>query len=330
MSEVQTIAGPVASEELGWTLSHEHLTSGMGGMEHISGLYDEGEALRRSMDALTLSHQAGVRSLIDCTPLDLGRQVGLFERLAERSPVQIVACTGLYRWVPLAYYAWDADTVADYFLRDITEGIDGSSTRAGIIKIAWDLEYRLEEGGQRSPRAQLEKCARGAARAARAGGVPITCHTRAADRHGDRLLDIFEEEGLDLRAVTIGHTNDSHDLDYILGLASRGATVGLDRYLHPAEEELARRAGIALALVDAGYAQQTSLGHDAAACSMNGGLPSGGSRVENARCWLTIPQFQLPWLRERGVTPEQIDELMAGSVRATFEAAAAMAETGAA
>jgi phosphotriesterase-related protein len=326
MSAVETIAGPVDSADLGWTLSHEHLTSGMGGMEHIAGLYDEDEAFRRSMDALNLAHEAGIRTLIDCTPLDLGRQVGLFERLAGESPIQIVACTGVYRWVPLSYYAWDEDTIAAHFLRDLQDGMDGTSVRAGIIKLAWDLEYKLDEGGARSPRAQLEKCARGAARAAKAAGVPITCHTRPADRHGDRLLDIFEEEGLDLRAVTIGHTNDSHDLDYVLGLAKRGATIGLDRYMQRDEEELARRAGIALALVEAGHAEQTCLGHDSASCSMNGGLPSGGSRVENDRCWLPIPEFQLPWLREHGVTDQQIDQLMAGSVQATFDAAAAMAE----
>ena len=325
MSAVQTISGPVDSSELGWTLSHEHLTSGMGGMEHIAGLYDEDEALRRSMDALKLAHAAGMRTLIDCTPLDLGRQVGLFQRLADVSPINIVACTGVYRWVPLSYYAWDEDTVAEHFLRDLQEGMDGSNVRAGIIKLAWDLEYRLEEGGARSPRAQLEKCARGAARAAKVAGVPITCHTRPADHHGTRLLDIFEEEGLDLRAVTIGHTNDSHEPDYVLGLAERGATVGLDRYMHRDETELARRAAIALSLVEAGYAAQTSLGHDSASCSINGGLPSGGPRVENARCWLPIPEFQLPWLREHGATEEQIDQLMAGSVQATFEAAAAMA-----
>jgi phosphotriesterase-related protein len=298
-------------------------------MEHIAGLYDEDDAFRRSMDALTLAHGAGIRTLIDCTPLDLGRQVGLFERLAEASPINIVASTGVYRWVPLTYYAWDEDTVAEHFLRDLQDGMDGSSVRAGIIKLAWDLEYRLEEGGARSPRAQLEKCARGAARAAKVAGVPITCHTRAADHHGTRLLDIFEEEGLNLRAVTIGHTNDSHEPDYVLGLAQRGATVGLDRYMHRDEAELARRAAITLSLVEAGYAEQTCLGHDSASSSMNGGLPTGGPRVENDRCWLPIAEFQLPWLREHGATDEQIDQLMAGSVQAMFEAAASMAVDGA-
>ena len=59
-------------------------------------------------------------------------------------------------------------------------------------QLAWDYEYRLDDGPG-SPRLQLEKAARGAARASRATGVPITCHTRASDELGLPLLDIFEE-----------------------------------------------------------------------------------------------------------------------------------------
>jgi phosphotriesterase-related protein len=325
MSQVQTISGPVDSGALGWTLSHEHLTSGMGGVERIPGLYNEDEVFRRCMDALKRAYDAGIRTIVDCTPLDLGRQPALFERLAEASPIQIVGATGVYRWVPLTYYSWTADTLAEQFLRDIQDGMDGTSpVRAGIIKLAWDLEYRIEDGGERSPRAQLEKAARAAARAARAAGVPITCHTRAADRHGDRLLDIFEEEGLDLRAVTIGHSNDSRDMDYLLGMLKRGATVGLDRYVASDNDEMTRRAGVALELIRAGYAEQVCLGHDAAACSMNAGPPTGGPRVENDACWLPVPEFQVPWLREQGVSDADIEAVMSGSVRATFDAARAM------
>jgi phosphotriesterase-related protein len=325
MATVSTIAGPIESAELGQTLSHEHLTSGMGGMERIPGLYDEDEGVRRCLEALQLAHDAGIRSIIDCTPLDLGRQVSLFQRLAGETPVNVIAATGVYRWVPLLYAAWDADYVAEYFLRDIQQGIEGSDVRAGIIKLAWDFEHRLTEGGPRALRALLEKCARGAARAAKAAGVPITCHTRARDEQGTPLLDIFEEEGLDLRAVTIGHSNDSDDLDYVRGLAERGATVGLDRFLHGNDEELARRSGVALAMVEGGYAEQTCLGHDAAAYSMNGGPPDGGPRPWDPDCWLRISNFELPWLRERGATDDDIDALMHRSVRATFDAAAAMA-----
>ena len=314
MATVQTIAGPIDNSELGRTLSHEHLCVGRPGMEYIPGLYDE-----------ALAHEAGIRSLLDVTPLDLGRRVALFEAVRDRSPVQIVAATGVYRWVPLIYYAWDADRFAEYLLSEIQDGIEGSDIRAGIIKLAWDMEYRLDEG-PRSPRAELENCARGAARAAKAAGVPISCHTLATDELGMPLLDLFEEEGVDLRAVTIGHSNDTADVDYLLRLAKRGATVGLDRYgTFRGEEEMVRRAGLALELVKAVYAEQTCLGHDGPAYSLVVlGPPGGGPRPPDPDCWLPVPQFEVPWLLEHGASEDDIEALLQRSVRASFEAAAAM------
>jgi phosphotriesterase-related protein len=325
MTQVQTIAGAVDSSDFGPTLSHEHLCSGMGGMERIPQLYSEDEAYERNLRAMSSAHGEGIRTIIDCTPLDLGRQVALFERLAPDAPVNVVVSTGVYRFVPLTYYAWDSDHLAERFLHDIEVGIESTSIRAGMIKIAWDLEAQLTEGGARSPRVQLEKAARAAARAAIAGGVPITCHTRAANRHGEVLLDIFEEEGLDLRAVTIGHTNDSDDREYVLGLAARGATVGLDRFFSTDPEYLERRARVALWLAEAGYAAQTCLGHDNAAYSLNGGPPTGGPRPFDPDCWVRVTQAEVPWLIDHRVSQEQIDAMLIDSIRATFDAAAAMA-----
>ena len=276
MSIVQTISGPKDTSTLGPTLSHEHLCSGFGGMDKTA-IFHLDDAVRRALDALRNAHEAGIRTIIDCTPVDLGRQASIFQRVAAETPMNVIAATGVYRWVPLAYQAWDADAFAEYLLHDIEEGIEGTAIKAGIIKIAWDIEYQLEP-----LRVHLEKCARGAARAAKASGVPITCHTRPADRHGDRLIEIFEEEGLDLRAVTIGHTNDSTDMDYVLGLARKGVTVGLDRFTPRVEQaERDRRSQIALDLANAGFAEQTCLGHDSAGYSLSGGLASGGPRPEN-------------------------------------------------
>ncbi|HEY7294225.1 MAG TPA: hypothetical protein VH916_04245, partial [Dehalococcoidia bacterium] len=191
---------------------------------------------------------------------------------------------------------------------------------------AWDLEYRLNDGPPgMTIRDGLERTARGAARAARAAGVPITCHTRAVDELGTPLLDLFESEGLDLRAVTIGHSNDTNDLAYLKRLLARGATVGLDRFFAAApEEERVRRCQLALDLAQAGYAEQICLGHDASPAYRFGGV------TPNPDCWLPLPQFALPWLREHGATEEQIDAMLHHSIVATFEAAARMAAAAAA
>ncbi len=323
MSTVQTINGPIDSSQLGRTLSHEHFTAGAAGMERLPWIFDTDEAVASNVEALKRVKAAGIDALIDLTPFDLGRQIALFQRVAEANTgVHVVCATGVYRWVPAYLMGRDPDDVAEHFLRELRDGIEGTSIKPGIIKLAWDLEYRLNDGPPGfSPRANLERCARGAARAAKAAGVPISCHTLATDELGTPLLDIFEDEGLDLRAVTIGHSNDSHDVDYLKRLAARGSTVGLDRFgTMRGEEEMERRAGLALELIQAGYAEQTCLGHDGSPC-----MRFGGPRPANPDCWLPVPTWELPWLREHGASEDDVDAVMRRSIQATFDAAAAMA-----
>ena len=325
MSAVQTIRGQVDSASLGWTLSHEHLTGGGAGMQSFPWIYDEDDAVKANVEALRRAKDAGITGLIDMTPFDLGRQVSLFEKVAEADTgVNIVCATGVYRWVPMYLIRRPIDDVAAHFVSELQDGIQGSAIKAGIIKLAWDQEYRLNDGPEGfTVRSGLERTARAAARAAKAAGVPISCHTLAADELGTPLLDIFEDEGLDLRAVTIGHSNDSRDLSYLLRIAARGATIGLDRYFRASgEAELARRAEIALELAKAGHAEQVSLGHDASPYYTFAARPAD---ADFSDCWLTIPEVEIPWLRDHGATDDQIDAMCRRSVQATFDAAAAMA-----
>jgi len=319
MAIIQTINGPKDTADLGPTLAHEHLCSGFGGMDKTH-IFDLDEAVRRATAALQEAYDAGIRTVIDCTPVDNGRQVAVFERCAGATPMNVIAAVGVYKAIPISYRAWDADTYAEYFLHDIETGMERTGIRAGVLKIAWDIETQIE-----AFRGPLETAARGAARASKAGGVPITCHTAPAERHGNRLIEIFEEEGLDLAAVTIGHTNDSTDMDYVLGLAKKGANVGLDRFTpRRGEEEMARRSQIALDMANAGFADRVSLGHDGAGYSLTGGPAGGGPRLEDPKVWRLVPEWELGWLRAHGATEDQIDAMMVRSTRRTFEAAAAM------
>jgi len=324
MSIVQTIRGPIDSSQLGRTLSHEHLTTGAIGMERLPWVYNEDDCVAGGVEALQKAKTAGIDSIIDLTPLDLGRQPSMFKRVAEADTgVNVVCATGVYRWVPSYFFGMDPDDIAEHFLREIREGIEGSGIKPGIIKLAWDLEYRLNDGPNpaTTPRANLERTARGAARAAKTAGIPISCHTLATDELGTPLLDIFEEEGLDLRAVTIGHSNDSDDMTYLKRIVERGANVGLDRFgTRRPQEELDRRAGLALTLARAGFAEQVCLGHD--------GSPYGrfgANRTVTPDCWLPVPQIEVPWLLAHGASEDDVEAMLRRSIRGTFEAAAAMA-----
>ena len=49
----------------------------MGSFERL-GYYNRDDAVRRGVEALQHAYDVGIRTVIDCTPLDLGRDEGLF------------------------------------------------------------------------------------------------------------------------------------------------------------------------------------------------------------------------------------------------------------
>ena len=87
MPTINSINGPISIDDLGWTLSHEHLTNGTSGMQDLPGICDtperKQEIIDRCVEALKRAKSSGINSMIDLTPFDLGRQAWLFESIAE-------------------------------------------------------------------------------------------------------------------------------------------------------------------------------------------------------------------------------------------------------
>ena len=81
---------------------------------------------------------------------------------------------------------------SDAFVRELTEGIDHSGIKAGIIKTAtggvpgWTVDTAITK--------HEEKALRAAARAHKATGAPILCHNNELSPFGRETLDIFESE----------------------------------------------------------------------------------------------------------------------------------------
>ena len=75
--------------------------------------------------------ERGVRTLVDLTPVNLGRDIDVIRRVAERSGAQIIAATGFYWHEEPWMEAWPVEKLADYLIRDIEQGIEGTAARAG-------------------------------------------------------------------------------------------------------------------------------------------------------------------------------------------------------
>src|SRR6266487_4151889 len=224
MATLNSVLGPLDTADLGFTLTHEHVvTASAGILQTYPELYGDFDRLTEQAAAtLTEAREGGVQTIIDLTTLDLGRNIRFLADLSRRTGVNIIAATGIWRDIPRALWSRSPDEVAALFVREIEVGIEGTGIKAGIIKVANDVEGVTPEGAI---------VLRAAARAARLTGVRISTHSHAPSRVGEQQVAIFEDEGFDLNRVYIGHSNDTTDLDYLLGLLRKGVWLGLDRYL---------------------------------------------------------------------------------------------------
>ena len=55
----------------------------------------------------------------------------------ELTPIHIIAPTGVYKegFIPAELLDLSVEALAELWMRDLTEGIDGTSSRAGFIKV---------------------------------------------------------------------------------------------------------------------------------------------------------------------------------------------------
>src|SRR4030095_9583070 len=73
-----------------------------------------------------------------------------------------------------------------------------------------------------------ERVLRAAAQASKATGVPIQTHSNSRLRGGIKQAEVFEAEGVSPARVSLGHSDDTDDMNYLIGLAKRGYTLGMD------------------------------------------------------------------------------------------------------
>jgi phosphotriesterase-related protein len=301
---VRTLTGDVPPSALGRTLIHEHLVLDWGEMlgrpKVVDFAYDG--MVDRIVARLDDVAAAGIGAMTECTPYGCGRYFDLYRDVARRSPVKIIASTGFFHetWCPIHPVAalMDVDMLAELFSREITEGMGGTLTRAGLIKCA------TGEGRISHKEAEV---LRAAARARRRTGCPIITHT--TNGLGQEQLDIFESEGVSPEEVIISHVGFEPDpLASSEKLLRRGANVSFDRIGYKAflpDEHWIEVVGNALRK---GYVGQIMLSHDGA-ISAHGLQEASGDAVWDDFTYISrvfLPKLQ----REANVTDEQVSTML--------------------
>ena len=311
MPQVNTVLGPVDASELGFMLTHEHITcSSAGVMETYPEMLDKKALIEVAVEDLSKARAAGVESFVDITTMDLGRDVRLQAEVSRRTGVKIICATGTWLDSPRSFWDKTPDTIASLWAREIEEGIEGTGIKAGVIKVATNETISDVE----------ELMLRAAAKTQQRTGAPVSTHTPPLSRVGAEQLRILKEEGADPRRVYIGHVNSTLEKDYLTGMMDQGASLGMDHFFPggpPGTPDWEERARVIKELMAEGYGDRLMLSHD-----WNVGATSAPcwylSREDNPDGWTLISRKVLPRLKELGATEGDIQQLMVDNPRRFF------------
>ncbi len=320
MAFVNTVKGPIDVAQVGVTLMHEHvfvLSTEI--MQNFPGPWGEEE--KRVADAvarLSELKSRGVDSIVDLTVIGLGRYIPRIQRVAAQTQLNIIVATGVYTYNDVPFYfhyqgpgtaLGGEELMVDMFVRDIEEGIADTGVRAAILKCATDVQG-ITPG--------VERVLRAVAQAHRRTGVPISTHTHAHTERGLEQQRIFQEEGVDLSRVVIGHSGDTTDKYFRVGFIGNGWNMGMDRFGFDGRLPLEDRVKTVAKLCELSYAGKMVLSQDAS-CFMDA-LPEAAVPVMLPRWhYLHIHNDLIPALRERGVTDEQVKTMLVYNPRKIFE-----------
>ena len=229
MGTVMTVTGPISSDKLGVTLMHEHVYLDLTRDSLGSNtLLNDAEL---AYQELSLYKQAGGVTIVDQTTGGLrGHDHDLLpvkhalaiKEMSIRTGLNIVLGSGWYRepYYDKKLYRMKTDEIAEDLVRDVTEGIDGTDVRAGLLgeigaHFTWISPVE-------------ERVLRAVARAQKKTNLSVATHALYWS-HGLDQLDILVEEGVDPRRVIIGHAHSHPYHEYHAEITRRGAFVSFDR-----------------------------------------------------------------------------------------------------
>ncbi|MEJ7739802.1 MAG: hypothetical protein WKF97_20440 [Chitinophagaceae bacterium] len=222
--KVMTVNGPIPSSDLGLALSHEHIMVDFIGSGAVSrSRYEAEEVFNAALPKLISARRAGCKSLFECTPAYLGRDVDLLKRLSAASNLHLITNTGYYgaaaeKYFPAHVYKETAKELAQRWIHEWSTGIDGTGVKPGFIKTGVDT-FPLT--------AAQQKVIEAAAITHLATGLTIGIHTGNGAAAMEEL-QIIKRQGVSANAWIWIHAQNEKDREFHIRAAREGAWVEYD------------------------------------------------------------------------------------------------------
>ena len=224
--KVQTVLGPIEPEDLGITMTHEHLLATFEGVSEgpaeasekakyeapfsieILGWLQHGQNVNRDNSNLDdiptiisevgLYKEFGGSALVDATNIGLGRDPVGLTRISRATGVHVIMGSSFYVGAthPADMDERSEESLAEEIAGDVLKGVGNTGIRSGImgeVGCSWPLEPNER------------KTLRATAWAQKLTGAPILIHPGRDQSSPTEIMEILVESGADPKRVIIGH-----------------------------------------------------------------------------------------------------------------------------
>jgi len=295
--QIMTIRGLIPSSKLGRALIHEHFLVDFVGADKVSpSRWNNDEVSALVLPHLLEAKQAGVKSIFDCTPSFLGRDVSVLQLLAKQSGMQLITNTGYYgavsnKYLPPWAFTETAAQLAARWIHEYEHGIDDSMVKPGFIKIAVDGDQPLS--------ALHKKLVEAAALTHLGTGLTICSHTGPA-KVAFEELQILHDMGVKAEAFVWVHAQAEPDKTNYTKAARLGTWVSLDGIGWGSFDEYVD----SIAMLKAeGLLHHVLISHDA-------GWYKPGEDNKNFKGYTAIFSELVPRLQKKGFSDSDFDQLL--------------------
>ena len=291
--KIQTVLGLIDPQDLGLTMTHEHLlidfsvmfnptpdvtTQRMAhapvSMENLGWIrqycysnldnllvLDEDTAIEEA----TLYQRHGGGAIVDATTIGIGRDPLALARISRGAGVHVVMGAGYYvdAAQPNQINQKDENDIFQEITKDIQIGVGNTGIKAGIIGeigCTWPLMPNEIKVLKASARAQLET------------GASILIHPGRDEKAPIEILSILADSGADLSRVIMGHLDRTvSSIDILEELADTGCVLEWDlfgnevSFYQPSDFDMpsdAERLNFIRQMIDIGLGESIVISHD--------------------------------------------------------------------
>ena len=295
-NRIVTVTGEIPASEIGKTLHHEHLLVDFIGADSTGyHRWNRDSVAEKVLPYLLEIKKLGYKTLVECTPAYLGRDPLLLKTLSEKSGIQIITNTGYYsavggKFIPPHGFTETPQQLADRWIAEVKNGIEGTGVYPGFIKIAVE----------RAPLQEINrKVVEAACIAHKATGLTIMSHTGLAVP-AYQQIEILKQYGVHPSAFIWTHANNEKDWGKIIDAAKMGVWIAFDKF---EQTETERFSEFALLMKKEGLLNRLLFSHDAGWYDPM--KPGGGT----FRDFTAIEKYLIPALKEKGLSETEITQL---------------------